>query len=166
MKKTQGFSLIELLIVLAIVGIMTSIVLGISARDKTRTEVRAVADEVAERINDARQRSTSGDTGSTTQKACGFGVDFPTAGGYTVFYNQTASGVCASTFSVSSSSLFTWANTARVIVSGGTTLFFSVPFGSFSGGVSDIPVSSTSGGVTFHVCVSDRGVVEVKESCS
>lgn len=166
----KGFTFVELLIVIAIIGILSSVVLVQTGTDKIREEVRATADELAAHIVDMRQRSLTGSTGDVN-KACGFGVNVYSSGSgyrYRTFYTKKSS-TCSSAYmnETITPTLFRWSN-SRVAVDpvGGVEvdLFFSVPFGGVSGGGRDIVVKDTSSTYAQHVCVSSSGSVWVDDS--
>lgn len=183
MKKVfckKGVTLMELLIVIAIIGIMISVVFAFSFENKKRAEVRAVADELVQRINDMRQRALKGDVGVGTSSACGFGILFPPpatqGGGYETFYissrNTTSCEVDASSKTILFSR-FNEGNRIRVLkyytnhgpLPGEEHIFFNAPFATSQVDLKDIVVKFEDNTQSIHVCISDSGVAEVKDSC-
>lgn len=94
MNQTKGFTLIELMIVVAIIGILTSVALGFygnSVIAANRTEARAELNKVAGRLEKCRALY-----GSYTSSNCSVSFPFTTESGlYTV-----ASTPAATTFTL------------------------------------------------------------------
>lgn len=174
----KGVTLVELLAVIAIMGIITATVFGISYRNKKNAVVRSAADELAERINDLRQRALKGDVnGDTSDHACAFYIVIPTAASassaYVTYYRKGGSDnpSCSSAVSGVNVPFFEYDNskvTIRMYTGDGRGLLFFVPFARVYKSTdfqNDIVVTGINGGPTMHVCISDLGVAEVKNSC-
>lgn len=174
----HGFTLVEMLISIAIFGILASVVLVNMSQSKVREEVGGVANELAGRIVDAKQRALSGASGAPTSAgyACAFGVsimddlnDGPVEGrGYYV-YSWDCKGTDASSDDDVLAFLHTSINgnvrVAKYSSEGEDTVLFAVPFGEMmypNLGTFDIKV--WRGSAEQHVCVSNAGKVTVRNS--
>lgn len=176
---TKGFTLVELVIAIAIIAIMSSVILAISAEEKAQEEVRAAANELAGRINDMRQRSLKGDVGANGT-ACGFGVYLPGNGMIRSFYRKTESG-CENNdkkkydSEIKTPTISTWSSTRVAVGTPGMdegpqppqNIFFEVPFGNKT--VSDGLANGAlvqSGSHQMCVFFSSSGFAEVRDgSC-
>ena len=91
MRKLKAFSLAELLIVIAIIGIMSVVGFVSLSANKTHANLTTAQREVASAIKLAQSYALQGKAqgGSTP---CGYGFRFTNPTNYEVFYNTPASG--------------------------------------------------------------------------
>lgn len=169
-KRSRGFTIVELLAVIAVIGIMTTVTFVSLNRQKADEEVRVAAEELAKHINEMRQQALTGDTESAN-KACGFGLDFFDDAGqkkYRTFYSKSATS-CVDTYDASNTNtvkIYTW-NNAKVNMEkfgGGvpTDIFFEAPFAIITGGDQKIEFShKTVSSAQYCVEVKSTGAVSV-----
>ncbi len=168
-KNTKGFTLVEMMVAIAIIGVMTSAILVSVGSSKIKEEVRAAADELAGRIEEARHRALSGNT-ETANKACGFGVYLATSTQYRTFYAVSGTGACTTHVFTGSAQTpsQTFTNLKVSVSPTSQNIYFDVPFGHLHpASPVDISVAPASGGGGYvrHVCVSATGIVTVGDSC-
>jgi len=95
----KGFSFVEIMIVIAIIGIMTSITLVSLMPSKNAESLNAAAREVASAIKLAQSYALQGKVvqiSGINTVPCGYGFIFPDNGGtnYGIFYNYNPSYKC------------------------------------------------------------------------
>jgi prepilin-type N-terminal cleavage/methylation domain-containing protein len=152
----KGFSIIELVIAVAIIVIMSSVIIISLTDSKDQQSLKTAAREVAAAIRDTQNNALAGkNAGGTCKKYC-----FNTAAGssnYTTGGNTCNGGGCP----VSNLSLKN-----GVTFAAASSMSFAIPRGDpgdFSSGTS-LSVQLTKGGSSYYVCVSAVGYVYEQES--
>ncbi len=183
-----GFTLVEVLITAAIIGIMTSATFVSIQRGKIDKEVRVVAEQVASAIREAQNYALSGKQPSATDTACGFGFRRSTATAYDIFYNHTTATTvdCGDIVKYYSTTIpndvsdsfyssdivlpngVSFFNNAATGVANLQKVYFLIPFanvhnfdGSPSTNVKTFLVRKDP--ITYAICVSPIGVVEIEK---
>ncbi len=185
LSAKDGFTLIEVLITAAIIGLMTAAVFVSLQRGKTDKEVNAVAQQIATSIREAQNYALSGKQISTTTTTCGFGFRRVNATTYNLFYNHTTNVItkCDDVVKMYSTALpnnvsanvysaivlpngVTFLNNAATGVTTSQRIYFSAPFGNifnFDGNsltsVKTLLVRKDP--ITYAICVNSGGSVEV-----
>lgn len=94
-EKNKGFTLLELMVVISIIGIMTSVGLVSLSSSRKDMLLKTSQDEVISAIKLAQSYALQGKVvPSETSKICGFGFKFTTDTEYEIFYYNTASSDC------------------------------------------------------------------------
>lgn len=145
--KQKGVTLIEMMVVIAIVGIMTSVTLVSLSGAKVRKELQAAGNELASVLREQRNNALTGNVG-TGNDSCGI-------------QHAAASG---SSYETTCPSVVSRNLPAGVVFAGnpGTeqTANFSVPFGHTSAGSFVLQ----KGGSSTLVCFGADGNIYTKES--
>lgn len=91
--KLKGFTLLELMIVIAIIGIMSAI--GIVSLNNTRSfsKLKSAQEEVSATLKTAQNYALQ--EKSQSQKVCGYGFRFINNHQYEIFYNKLALTNCS-----------------------------------------------------------------------
>ena len=92
--KLLGFTLVELMVVIAMIGIMSAISIAFLHSLKTKARLKSAQLEVTATIKTAQSYALQGrkQIGDTV---CGYGFRFKDAGNYEIFYNKkSVSGGC------------------------------------------------------------------------
>ena len=144
--KQKGFSLLELIIVIAIVGIMTAITLVSMNTLREKKAVEEAAREVAAAIRETQNYALTGKDITADSSACAYVFGWAGTG-----YNM--SGCDSQVYSLKNDTTF---------VNNGS-FSFSVPFATLNP-AADIDIVLLKGGSFYHVCVYISGLV--KESLS
>ena len=167
-RKLRGLTLVELLIVIAIVGIMASVTLVLMGGNKAQAEIDAASEELAEHLRDMRRRALSGDP-DTSVKACAFGVYFSAmttaVDTYRTFYAQSAPScpTAYSTTGTNTPALQTRTDARVQFTANAQDFVFSTPFGAITAGSGgSVTVSHVSGsGTSKCVTLNANGSVEI-----
>lgn len=150
--KKKGFTIFELTIVLAIMGIGASIMLVSLSPGKLQAKLRAAQNEVASTIKQAQSYALQGKTiGMVTPSKYGFRSTSTTA--YEIFY-------CLDTLCPIKTKLeeFSLANSG-VSIEAGKEVIFDVPNGNSNLSGFDLVITLTSSGKTKTVTVKPGGSV-------
>lgn len=93
MKNKKGMSILELMIVIAIMGIMTAAAMVSFSGNRPKKEVEVEARKFAAAIREAQNYALTGKKGSGSDKACGWGVILGASpsSDYKIFYNRLSS---------------------------------------------------------------------------
>ena len=130
-KKIAGFSLVELMIVVAIIGIMSSIVLVSFNSPKAGVRLKAAQSELVSSIKMAQSFALQGKIPATGSKASAYGVEFIDSQNYQLFYVDSSGEHALEVYSLAEKNV-------SLTSSAGTRFMFSVPDGNFSGGAAII----------------------------
>ncbi len=185
MQNKKGFSLLEMIIIVAIIVIMTMVMFVISFKDRSTKELEAVGREVAAAIRETQNNALTGRQRGEDQLPCSFA--FVTDGsGYSIKGAQRpADDVCPDDIDVGGygeTLLSENVSVNSMHISGKDSegrdsnyVIFTVPYGKYyddggydgSGNVEDIPSTGTDFVITkdgeeqkFHVCVYSTGLIE------
>jgi Tfp pilus assembly protein FimT len=85
-KKLNGFSLIELMVILAIIVIMTGVSIVSLSPSRRYQALKAAQDEVTASIKLAQSYALQGRTVSGISRVCGYGFKFTNETDYQIFY--------------------------------------------------------------------------------
>ena len=170
-KKNQGFSLIELMIAVALIAILTSIIVTTASFSDTQKNLTLTKNELQAAIRLAQSYSLSIPE-MENENVCGFGVEVKDARKYSIFYtyNNDAGGdptACKDDPLEDGSTTketikdVTIAENKKVTVTSNGIAFFRAPYGDFFGGGSTFTLTSsgTSGG-TRTIAVSPSGQIK------
>jgi prepilin-type N-terminal cleavage/methylation domain-containing protein len=156
-KTKKGFTLLELMVVIAIMSIMSTLVIVSLAKSKNDRDVEAAGREVAAALREAQNDALTGKSG-TNQYPCS--VTFQVTGGgsgYRLLYNYNSSpgqSDCGAAFQW----IYNKALSSGVSISPGSgNTVFSVPHGTFSSGTTGYTLNK--GSSQYDVNVSGIGVI-------
>jgi len=85
-KKYSGFTFMELMIVIAIIGILSTISIVSFNQTRKRANVDTSADELASAISLAKEYSLQGKMPQGENSICGYGFRFTSTTEYKIFY--------------------------------------------------------------------------------
>jgi len=142
----KAFTLIELMIVVAIIGIMSSVVIISMQNGKIEKELETAAREVAATIREAQNNALTGKNASSTNPICSQ---------YNFAYTNGSSN-----YSVNCSGNYSNNYTLKngVTFASGGNFNFSIPFG----GVAANGIKITKNSICYCVAVNSSGSVEEK----
>lgn len=163
-KMRRGFTLLEVMVTIAVIGIMVSVTFVSLSGQKKREETRVVAEELVAHINEIRQQALTGDAvdGNNNNRACGFGIQFYEGSKYRIYYRRT--GQCSATnFGDASTTpvLFDWTDgkvSFTFTPTGSDYIFFRVPFANSFGNIEKIQLQHKSdSSYTYCVILNTAG---------
>lgn len=85
-EKYRGFTLVEVIVVIAIIGILSTITIISFSPLSKRTKLNASVDEVASALNLAKGYSLQGRMPAGLSSICGYGFKFTSTTQYQIFY--------------------------------------------------------------------------------
>lgn len=148
-NKKSGFTLIELILATAIIGILSSVTIVSLQSGKVKKDLEASAREVSAAVREAQNRALTGKVASSTCKSYYFSYT-----GSSNNYSIGGSGCPQIQYKLKNGVTF---------ASGGN-FSFSIPFGVLSSGKISIQLSKDS--QSYYVCIGQSGsVTEQKNSC-
>jgi prepilin-type N-terminal cleavage/methylation domain-containing protein len=151
-ENKKGFSLMELLIAMAIVSIIASATMVSMSSQKRNTEVETAAREVAAAIRQAQNNSLTGKGASSSCSQYNFSYTKSTPNSPN--YSIDCSGSDYTNYALKNG--VTFAN------AGPGTFSFSIPFGNLNP-ASDATIQVVKGSSSYYVCLDKGGdVSEVK----
>jgi prepilin-type N-terminal cleavage/methylation domain-containing protein len=169
MKRKKGFSLLEVLIVIFIIGVMTVVAMASILPSRNKKDVENAAREVAAAIREAQNNALNGKQPDAANIACGHGIYIENSTDYKLFYNAKAGDDCLATGkdydSIASTAYATYTLKRGVtFVLSGSSVYFALPFGSvYPSGTEYISIAVQKGSYAYNVCVYPSGNVEEKK---
>lgn len=161
-KVKAGFSFIELIIAMAIFGIMTAAMLVSLQGGKDAKAVEVAAREVAAAIREAQNNALTGKITAAGEYPCKFSfISFsPNSSSYKInyeYYTATGGNSCLSSPNIADT-IYQLKN--GVTFSGGIqTITFGVPHGSLT---ADYAITVSKSSLISNICVYQSGRVEEK----
>ena len=179
MKNKKGFTFIELMVVIAIIGIMTAVILVSQQDTKNARTVQTAGRNLTATIRELQNNAVTGKQivdASSTKVICGYGIIVSGGNSYDLFYNYYDKGTpnanCDSvgtTYDNSKSSKYVSASKFGNNVTTGTsmTVFYSVPYGSVAAADAanaflplPKPITLTFNSKNYLVCIYPSGRIE------
>ena len=167
MKNSHGFSLVEVLVVIAFIGIMTGVLFVSLSGKRTETSLKSAAREVAAAVRTTQNNALTGvKTGVPNGRSlCRYDIERTSVSTYEIFvrYSQNNGSCPGNNNDRSSLGRFSLKN--GVSFSGGNwSVLFGVPRGDVLSG-SQSAIGLTKSGSSFSVCVPSSGSITEKVSC-
>jgi len=155
-KQRQGFTLIELIIVIAIVGILASVVMvGVNSQARVERELETNAREFASVLREAQNYALTGKQANGTVTTDKFRVDW-------IDSTYTLSAV-SSSGTVAIIASYSLKNGVTLDGNGASFITFSLPWG-VSNATSTIIISFSKSTYQKYVCLSVEGRIEDSSS--
>lgn len=161
-KFRQGFSLVELVIVMAIITIMTVVLFVSMSNKKAVADVDVAVRQVAAQLRVLQNEALSGKQ-IDGKNVCKYEFDAPIGSSYTIKYSD-----CAASPSVIDAGTQSVDFTKKRVsfIGSDVNLYFSSPLGNVDG-VKTIKIKSTTASVCMSVEVLENGsITEQKIPCS
>lgn len=148
----RAFTLIEMLVVMAIVGIMTTVIVASLGSGRTKRELETNAREFASTVREAQSYALTGKQAIGGGSACAFSVTW--MGSSTYKLGSTPSGSCGAI----PTSIVSYSLKNGVTLSNFGTISFKLPWAAVvSGGGSKVIFSKSSN--THSVCINVEGKI-------
>lgn len=166
----EGFSLMELVIIIAIIGIMTAVGLVSLNSGKNQKQVETEARKVISVIREAQNNALSGKSIGSGRYPCSFEVSLAPGsdtGKYSAsyIYKNSVAETCASNSVSSTYGNYNLSN-GVVFSSAASDINFSAPFGGVASSTS-IPllITLSKGDFSFNFCVCPLGKIVENGGC-
>lgn len=171
--SVRGFTLVELVVAMALISIMATATVVSMSGGKTRHEVQSATHLVASALREAQNYALTGKnmTSNPANRPCKFRTR-SVASGSAIFVEQLSAGMVSCPQPGATSDLWSGATynlTNGVVFSAATVAHFDVPRGeptNSSGvelsGATSIDFSVSKSGLTAHACVYPLGRIEEK----
>lgn len=150
--SVRAFTLIEVMVVMAIISIMAAVVVSSLGNGRTERELETNAREFASVIREAQNYALTGKQWSSGDTPCSFGVRW--IGGSST-YDFTYAEKSGDTCPPSPSSVVAYTLKNGVTFSGGGSMLFTLPHAATSG----VNAVFVKGGLHHIVCISADGRV-------
>ncbi len=166
MTAKKGFTLIEIVIVIAIIGIASSIVLVTVSNGRTRAQVEGDARRLSGMLRELQNNALSGEQIVSGRISCGFSLPPSAASAITIVptYLYRNGATCATTLSGVLPTFSFSPGVSLSAANGGVR--FVVPWGKVWDGTGAAPLAApvqytlAKSGVVWSVCVYPEGRIE------
>ncbi len=166
-KKIRGFTLLEMLLVMGIIGVMSTVVLAINLDAKKQEVLKNSAREVASITREAQHYALTGARMDNTHFPCQYQVE-KSGNGLKISYKyHLGDTLCSDVANLHSQDYYTFPIDSSVTVEHFNPIIFTVPHGTtnIAAGENVRRITLTSGSDTFSVCVyRSSNIKEVKGS--
>lgn len=174
MYYKKAFSLLELLIVCAFIGIMTVVALVSLGASRTTRQVEGAARELAVAVREAQNGALTGKKINGTHLPCNYYFTWNGTSSYSISYQHhigSTSDCVNGPFAVPDQTLATYTTKNGVNINSFSTINFKVPFANISGlsPTDPMPIvvnKGGPGGVNYAVCVSSSGNIWEKPNAT
>jgi len=162
MMRKKGFTLVELMIVMAIVGIMTAVTIVSLSGARDRKAAEGEARKFAAVVREVQNYALTGKQLGTGLVTCSVGMNAIASGAtsYGIFYTYRSGDDCNT--SASNAFVTNTISNGVAFSSAANAFSFSVPRGEINlGGNPDpIPIQLSKGSATYTVCIYRSGRIE------
>lgn len=153
-KTAFAFTLIEVLVVLAILSIMSSVLLFDYSSGRVTQELEGTAREVASAFREAQNYALTGYQGVASTNPCRFVVAWSGSAYTTTYWYKDGSGACTL-----STVLRSYTLGSGVVFSGTGNFYFTLPHASVSFAGASLPVALSKAGSNYVVCTYQSGLI-------
>ncbi len=166
-KKVRGFTLIEMVIVIAIIGLTSSIVITSLSSNRSARETDRAIHVLAGALREAQNYALTGKSVNAAQENCYFAIRFTSATQYTLANYYRSGGDCTSYTTISTTTLPSGA-TFTGFGSYPTVLAFELPraevYSATDGALANLLIAQLIGVMkssqTHYLCLYPTGRVE------
>lgn len=167
LRKTKGFTLIEMVVVLAIIGITSAVIITSLTVTRSSRETERAIHTLAATLREAQNYALTGRSTSVSQENCFYAVRLMSSSQYALVNYYRSGGNCNSYNTIST--LTMPGGTAISGVASFPTIFaFSLPraevYSATSGALVSLGaaqlIGATKGGQTHYLCLYPTGRVE------
>ncbi len=156
-KALHGFTLIEMVIVIAIIGILSAMTLASFSGKRSERGIDRASQELAAALREAQSYAQAGRSTNANEDNCSYGVQIASATAYHIVNNFRVAGACTGLGTIVSYRLKEGAG----FTSGATTIGFTLPRGEVTRGgtpvVGSYRIDLASGTLKRYVCIYPTG---------
>ncbi len=149
-----AFTLIEVLVVLAILSVMSSVMLFDYSTGRVTQELEGTAREVASAFREAQNYALTGYQGVAGTNPCRFVVSWGTTSYTTTYWYKDGSGACTQSAILGSYTLG-----SGTAFAGTGNFYFTLPHAAVSFATASQPVVVSKAGTSYVVCTYQSGLI-------